>query len=209
MKVLDVYESEEMLSKLIPVAKSELVKSHIEVEEIAHKIGYPLILKVVSKHALHKSDVGGVKTVYNENELHTKFGRLISNLRNKRIPYQGILVQEFIDGDQMFIGINKDPSFGHVIGIGFGGVAIDAMKDVQFRVCPLNSKDVDSMLNHLQMKGLLFSTRKNLNLKSYKDMILKVSEFSSKHKNLKELDINPCILNSKGCVVVDSRMVFE
>jgi hypothetical protein len=209
MKVMNVFESEKFLKSRVDIAKSLLIKNEKDLVKVK-KLKFPLILKVVSDKALHKTDVGGVVKVNSERGLVPRYEEIVKTL-NKKLKGKkfDILAQEFVEGEQLFIGINEDPVFGHVIGIGLGGIAIEALHDVQFRMCPVNEHDVDSMLNNLQMKGLIFNSRNKLNLKEFKKQVIKVSQLPQRYPKIKELDINPVILNSKQSVVVDARIIWN
>ena len=211
-KVLNIYKAEKLISSNIDVAKSTLVKDLVKeadgVNKFTEKYGFPVVLKVVSDEALHKSDLGGVSIAYNQRDLESKWGDMEKNLKKHKIKYEGILIQQFIEGEQIFIGISNDEAFGHVIGVGIGGVAVEALKDVQFRKCPVSEEDAESMLQNLKMSGLLYSERRKLAVDALKSSIVSVSKLPQKVKNIQELDINPVILNNKDCVAVDARVVL-
>ena len=109
---------------------------------------------------------------------------------------KAILVQEFIKGIELIIGIKKDSSFGHALMFGVGGVMVELLKDVSFRICPITHKDAEEMINDLKAKDLLtgFRDSKPVNLNLLKKCLIKASEIPKKFPNIKELDINPLLM---------------
>ena len=107
----------------------------------------------------------------------------------------------------MIIGLKKDQTFGHVVMLGLGGIYVEALKDVTFRVCPINREEAINMINDLKAKDLILSKRKKLNVNELYNILTKVSQIPLKNKDIKELDINPLILSSEA-KVVDARIIF-
>jgi len=204
-------DTEEFLKKYVPVAKHELCKTTKQVEDVSRKIGFPLVLKLISKDALHKTEVGGVRFVNTRLDLEREMDGLMKIVKKYKLKLDGILVQEFIDGQYVLIGLKKDDVFGHVVAFGIGGIYTEYLKDVVFRVCPVSRKDVQEMIDELIMKDLLLGVRgkKGVNLELLKDVVVKVSKIPLKHKNIKEMDINPFVINHVKGKVVDARMVLE
>ncbi len=204
------FETEKFLRRYVKVARHKLVKTWYECEKACRKMGYPLVLKIISKDALHKSDIHGVRLVKNRLELEEEFNALIKIVKIKRLNFEGIMVQEYIEGHSILIGLKEDPVFGHAIALGMGGIYTEYMKDITFRVCPISLKDADEMIQELQMKDLLFGVRgeKGVDLKLLKKTLVKVSKIVAKYPEIKELDINPFVISSHGGKVVDARMVI-
>jgi acyl-CoA synthetase (NDP forming) len=149
MNVLTEVRAEELLSSLVPIAEHTLVRTLAEAREVAHQ--YPVVLKLISPKALHKSDVGGVVVVHSAFELESRFVSLIQVAKDHNLPLEGILVQEYLVGHEFIIGIKKDPTFGHVVMVGFGGIYVEVLKDISFRVCPIDTNDAVSMVDELLM----------------------------------------------------------
>lgn len=208
MQVWTEKKAEDFLSKKIPVAKSILAKSVSQ----ASKFGkYPCVLKIISHQAVHKSDIGGVRTARDSGELEKHFSDLEKISKRKKIRLDGILVQEFVSGRELVIGINKDPVFGHVIMFGLGGKYVETIRDVSFRVCPITESDADSMIDDLKYKNLIYGVRgeKALNLHAVKKILIGISKLPQKYPKMKELDINPLIANDKEAKAADARIVWE
>ncbi len=209
-KILAEYEAEKFLAKYIPVAKSFLCRDSAAIVTAAKKLKYPVVLKIISKDALHKSDVGGVVIAHGTGELMPTFTALKEAAKKNRIKLEGILVQEFVQGKEVIIGIKNDQTFGHVIAFGIGGKYVEVLKDITFRVCPITAADAEQMINELKFGKLLFGARneKPANRKVLVNTLVKVSRLPLRNKKIEELDINPFIINEKMGKVADARIVF-
>jgi len=207
MEVLTAYKAEKLLSKYVNVSRSTLTHTSEEALAFAR---YPAALKLISPQALHKTEVKGVRFVHNKQDLIQQYSELLKIATEKNIHVEGILVQDYKEGSQVFVGIKKDPTFGHVIGLGMGGILVEEFKDVQWRTCPIKEKDFNSMLENLKFKNIIKGTRgEQNNLNELRKTLIKLSELPKKYPHLQEMDVNPLILNHKFAVVVDARMVFE
>ncbi|MBI2672072.1 acetate--CoA ligase family protein [Candidatus Woesearchaeota archaeon] len=208
MNILTEKEAEDFLEKNgFPVAKRIVTKDLSQAIKAAEKIRYPVVLKIVSKKILHKSDVGGVKlNIKNEEELKKAFDEL------KKIKYfEGAIVQEYLDGKYIICGLKKDETFGHVLVFGLGGIFTEVIKDVSFRVCPINKKEAEDMIKEIKGYQILKGMRgeKAVNLDSISNVLIKLSNLAQRYKNIHELDINPLIVNEKSSKVIDARIVFN
>jgi len=204
-EVFDAFQSEKFLKRYIPVSKNQLVKS---IEEI--KIKTPLVLKIISKDALHKTEINGVRIIKSNQELKSNFKDLIKTANKKKIKLKGIMVQEFYKGEQLIIGIKKDPVFNHVILFGLGGIFTEVLDDISIRKCPISLQDAQEMIFGLKAKKIFEGFRgKKLNTTLLKKVLVEVSKIPINNKKITELDINPFILNGKSGKVVDSRIIFS
>jgi len=176
-------ETEKLLKKYVPVAKHVLVGSFAKAERAAKKVKFPLVLKIISKKALHKSEINGVRLVKNHVDFAHEYNDLVKIAKKKRIPLDGILVQEYVKGHYVIIGLKKDPVFGHVLAFGIGGVYTELLKDVTFRVCPITMKDAAEMIEELQMKQLLYGFRgsKKVNMSLLKKVMVSCSKIPAKY----------------------------
>jgi len=207
MRVLVEQEAEDFLEKEgFPVAKRKIVKTEEEMLKASKEIGYPLVLKVVSKKILHKSDVGGVKIdLRSENEARAAF-KEIMNIKD----VEACLVQKFIKGDWFLVGLKKDTTFNHVIAFGTGGIYTEVIKDVALRICPVSIEEIKKMMKETKSYKILDGIRgKRLNIESVENVLLKTSDLTKKYPNIQELDINPLVVNEKESVIVDVRIVFD
>ncbi len=209
MKILTEVKAEKLISKYLPIAKSVLVKNFKQVEKV--KIKFPLVLKIISQKALHKTELKAIRVVKQEEDLEKEFNELLKLNKKKRLNMDGILVQEFVEGKEIIVGLKKDMTFGHVIMLGLGGIFVELLKDVTFRACPITKEDSQSMINDLKGNKILFGFRgeKGVNIELLKELLVKTSKIPLKNQKIAELDINPLIINDKKALVVDARIVLE
>jgi succinyl-CoA synthetase beta subunit len=211
MEVLTEDKAQDILKTFVPVAKSKLVKKYDDALIIAKKFKFPVVIKIMSKQALHKTEVGGVKICCNEDGLNQDFHKFLDVCKKNKIQLDGVLVQEMLSGVELIMGLNKDPVFGHVIMFGIGGTLVEVLKDVTFRMCPINNDDVESMIQDLRTKEILYGVRgnKGINFKILKKTLVNISKLPVKYPNISELDINPFIINHEYGKVADARIVFH
>jgi len=188
----------------IRVPEAELASDIDEAKEIAKRIGYPLVLKIVSPNILHKTDVGGVRIgIGSEKELEEDYDEILFHVR-KYIPdanIRGILVQEFIkDKKETIIGMSEDPQFGPMIMFGLGGIYVEALKDVSFRIAPLSRQMAGEMIEEIKTTKLLKGTRgeDSSDIESIIEIILKVSQLVIDFPEIIEMDINPLFVKKQG-----------
>lgn len=188
----------------IRMPKAELACDIDEAKEIAGRIGYPLVLKIVSPNILHKTDVGGVKIgIDNEKELEENYNQILFSV-SKYMPdanIRGILVQEFIkDKKETIIGMSEDPQFGPMIMFGLGGIYIEALKDVSFRIAPLSRQVAREMVEEIKTIKLLKGIRGEdpSDIDSIIEIILRVSQLVTDFPEIIEMDINPLFVKKQG-----------
>ena len=200
--------TEKFLKKHLSVAKHVLVQNLSEGKKASKKISFPLVLKIMSSKAVHKSDISGVRLVKTKADFAEEFLDLMKIVKKKKLPLDGILVQEYVEGESVLLGLRQDPVFGHVLAMGIGGIYTEVLKDVSFRVCPIRSKDAQEMIEELQMRDLLFGFRgrKKVNIALLKKSMVALSKVPLKFPEIQELDINPYVINSRSGKVVDARM---
>ncbi len=205
MKVLLGKDAERIL-KGLPVAKSFIVKTERELDKIK---SYPVVMKIISPQAVHKTEIKGVQTASSKQEAQDIFNNFMKTIKSKRIKLTGILIQEHVEGKEFIIGIKRDPTFGHVIMFGAGGIFVESLKDVTFRVCPIDENDAQSMISDLKSQWLISGTRGQhpINTRLLKQILVKVSKLPEKYRRMEELDINPLIASNKEAKIVDSRIL--
>ena len=207
MKLI-VGEQAKKYVKGLPIAKDILVRKDSEIENAIKRIGFPMVIKLISKQLAHKTDIGGVKFVHNKEDLLKNYNEIKQIAKKNNIKLDGILFQEFVPGEWIFIGIKNDKTFGPIIMLGIGGIYVEVIKDISFRACPINESDAESMIQELKYKKILFGARgKPLNVKLLRKILIKASRLPFKHK-FEELDINPLVLNDKNGKIVDIRVVI-
>ncbi|MGD0803990.1 MAG: acetate--CoA ligase family protein [Candidatus Bathyarchaeia archaeon] len=198
----------------IPITKLEVVKTEDAAVEAANKIGYPIVLKIVSPQVLHKSDAGGVIVGINDEKgIREGYQRIISNIR-KNVPtavIDGILVQEMAPrGTEIIIGSTVDPTFGPTIMFGLGGIFVEILKDVSFRLAPITKDDAWEMLDEIKAKKILDGARgmPKADKDTIVDILLAVSKMLTECPEIKELDMNPVLVYEKGARAVDARVIL-
>ncbi|MEX1996882.1 MAG: 4-hydroxybutyrate--CoA ligase [Nitrosopumilaceae archaeon] len=195
-----------------PVPKSILAKKDKEAIQAAKKIGFPVVMKIASPQIIHKSDAGGVKVgLKNPKEVRVAFKEIIKNAKkyDKKAMIKGVLVQEMVKGGkETIIGSKLEPGFGPVVMFGMGGIYVEVLKDVTFRLAPVTDTEVDEMISSIKTIKLLQGVRgeKPSDTKKLSECIQRLSQLVTDFKEIKELDMNPVLVFEKGCKVVDIRI---
>ena len=192
----------------IDVPKFLWAKSSDEAVQFAEKIGYPVVSKLVSPKALHKSEVGGVvvgiDSVKNLEETFHRFSSFED--------FAGMLIEEMVSGTELIAGAKVDYQFGPVILLGMGGTAVEIYKDTALRMAPLKEVDVESMLKGLQAYELLKGYRGSqpVNLKELTKTLMAFSKLVMNLEGYFEsIDLNPVMCSSERCVVADARIMLQ
>jgi len=179
-----------------------VIKSLKDIKKIKR---YPAVMKIFSKKIVHKSDVNGVVTdIKNEAEAEKAFASL-KKIKNS----EGIICQQQADGKQVILGIKRDSQFGPVIMFGLGGIFVEVLKDVSFRICPVDKKMALVMMREIKGYKILGGLRgeKGVNTEAIAEIITRLSNLAMKEKSIKEIDLNPVIVNEKTAAIVDVRMM--
>jgi len=195
----------------IPTAKELLAKKPEEAIRFSKKIGYPVVLKIDSEDIIHKTETKTVITnIKNEKELIEAFEKIIKNAKRHKpkAKVNGVIVQEHIEGYETIVGGKIDPQFGPIILFGAGGIFTEFLKDVAIRVCPIERKDAEEMINEIRYSKILkgFRGEPPVKMKEIIDILMKVSKMMM-NENVKEMDINPLIVSHRGAKAVDVRII--
>ena len=198
----------------IRVCKSGFAKSEDEAVSIADSIGYPVVMKMTSKTTSHKTDVGGVRVnIQSAEQLRSEYQDLISKLEAKGLleGLEGVIIQEMVKGSrEMVCGIATDPQYGPMMMFGLGGVFIEVMKDVTFRIAPLTDMDAKDMIKSVKAYKLLEGARGTTpaQMEQIEETLLRLSQLVSDFKFIDELDINPLLISEKTGegIAVDGRI---
>lgn len=194
--------------------KSKLVKTKNDVTKIAKKIGYPVVMKIVSPQIIHKSDAKGVKIgIKNDQEAIIAFDTIIKNVKkyNNKAVICGILITEMINnGHEMILGSKREPGFGNVIMLGVGGIYVEVFKDVTFQLAPITNKEAGLMIDSIKVKKILYGIRgtPQSDIKILSEYIQRLSQLVDDFDEISELDLNPIKVLKKGsgCKILDVRM---
>jgi acyl-CoA synthetase (NDP forming) len=214
--LLTEIESKELLkSAKIPVVDTKLATSKTEAVELAKKMGFPVVMKIVSPDIVHKTDSGGVKLgVQNGTQAGKAYSEIIANVKkhDPRAKIVGVSVQKMArPGVEVIIGMTKDAQFGPVIMFGLGGILVEVLKDVSFRIVPMTKRDAAEMIEEIKGYPLLKGYRGSepANIPYLEELIVKVSDFVDKNPEIKELDLNPVFAYKDGGIAVDARVILE
>jgi len=198
----------------VPITKIEVAKSENAAVEAAKNIGFPIVLKIVSPQVLHKSDAGGVIVGINDEKgIREGYQAIIANIK-KNVPtavIEGILVQEMAPkSTEIIIGSTVDPTFGSTIMFGLGGIFVEILKDVSFRLVPITKDDAWEMLDEIKAKKILDGARgmPKADKETIVNTLLAVSKMLTECPEIKELDMNPILVYEKGARAVDARVIL-
>ncbi len=199
----------------IKVPPFALVTSAEEAVKQAKKIGFPLVMKVVSPQILHKTDVGGVKVgLDNVNDVKKTFKDMYGRLSKKKgVEIKGILLEKMVPkGVELIVGIQNDPQFGPVIMVGLGGIMTEVMKDVAFRLLPITTSDAKSMLNELKGSALLkgFRGSEPIDTNMVAKMLVQIGKLGVDNADyINSVDFNPVVVYPKSHFVVDAKIILD
>ncbi len=200
----------------IPVTKFKVVKTRAEALLAADELGFPVVLKIVSPDIIHKSDVGGViLNLKTSQEISDAYGDLLKRIKC-RVPkatITGVLVEEMAlsPAVEVIVGATKDRHFGPTIMFGLGGIFVEALKDVSFRIAPITEIDALDMIKEVKAYPLLKGYRNTppSDINAIKDILMRVSKMVIENPEIKELDLNPILVYEKSAKVVDARIILE
>lgn len=199
----------------IPVTKFKLAKSETEAVKAAEEIGFPVVLKIVSPDIIHKSDIGGVMlNLKDVKEVKAAYRQIMENVKKHREDAKivGVIVQEMApQSTEVIVGAIKDPQFGQTLMFGLGGVFVEILKDVTFRIAPITEEEAREMIAEIKAYPLLKGYR-NLppaDIETIVKILLSTSRLVMDHPEIKELDLNPIMVYEKGAKTVDARIILE
>ncbi len=199
----------------IKVIKTRLAKSQKEAVSIGNEIGFPLVLKIASPDITHKTDAGGVKVgLKNAAEVKKAYAEIMDSVGKKfpQAKIEGVSVQTMAKpGIEIIIGMYKDAQFGPVIMFGLGGIFVEVLKDVSFRLIPITKRDAEEMIKEIKGYALLngYRGQEPADIASLVDVLLKISNLVEKTPEIKEIDLNPVFAYKDSAVAVDARIVLE
>ena len=207
-KILDCYG--------IKTVKSFLAGDGAGCRDIIKKTGLPVVMKLVSPDILHKTEAGGVRVgVQTVEEAEKTFKEIISSARaySKDAKIEGVQIQPLIsNGVEVIVGVNKDSQFGHLLMFGLGGIYVELLRDVSFRVVPINSGDAEEMVNGIKTVRMLkgFRNIPERDMDAIKEVLLRISQLCVDFPEITEMDINPLMVmeKGKGAVAVDARFAL-
>jgi acetyltransferase len=199
------------------VLQTELARSADEAVEIAERMGFPVVMKIVSAQILHKSDAGGVKVgIVNADAVRIAYDKMIESAKAYApdAVIDGVLFQQMAyPGREIILGANRYPIFGPLIMFGFGGIFVEVFKDVSFRLAPIGRNEARRMMRKIKAYKLLKAFRgyPESDIDAIERLLVSLSDMVVNHPEIKELDINPLLVHEKGkgASVADCRMILE
>lgn len=214
--VLTEIESKQLIAKAgFPVIESKLATSKAEAVALSRKMGFPVVMKIVSPDIIHKSDSGGVRLgIPNATQAGKAYSEIMAAAKKakRKAKIHGVSVQKMArPGVEVIMGMSKDPQFGPVIMFGLGGVFVEVLKDVAFRIVPMVRRDASQMIREIKGYPILegYRGQEPANITVLEDLLLKLSDFIDKTPEIKELDLNPILAYRDGAVAVDARIILE
>jgi len=214
--ILTEFESKRILKQVgISVVETKLAKTQKEAVSLSRKMGFPVVLKIASPDVIHKSDSGGVKlSLNNAAEVKKAYDEILKKV-GKQYPkaaVHGVSVQKMVrPGTEVIVGTSQDPQFGPVIMFGLGGIFVELLKDVSFRVIPVERKDAQEMIEDIKGYPLLqgYRGKEPASLTALVEIILKISKFVEQNSQIKELELNPVFAYRNKAFAVDARIILE
>jgi acyl-CoA synthetase (NDP forming) len=214
--LLTEVESKQLVERAgIPVTKTKLARSKKEAISISKEMGFPVVLKISSPDVVHKSDSGGVKLeLANATQVGKAYNEIISSVKQAypEAQIEGVSVQPMApSGVEVIVGMSKDPQFGPVLMFGLGGILVEVLKDVSFRIVPVTARDAREMIREIKGYPILegYRGQKPASIPALEKLIVKVSQFIEKNPQIKELDLNPIFAYPDKAIAVDARIILE
>ena len=210
--VLTEFESKELLQEIgIQIPAQKLTSSKEETISAAEEIGYPVVMKLIAEDIVHKSDTGAVKlNLKSKDEVEVAYNELM------KIPSQAerkISVQKMADEPitELIIGMTTDAQFGPALMFGIGGILVELLEDVSFRIAPITEYDANEMIHEIKGFPILdgYRGKPKADLDAIVKTLLKISDLVVKHEEINEMDLNPVFIYNKGLICVDARIILK
>ena len=199
----------------IPTPDYELVRSEAEAEKASRSLGFPLVAKVVSPQVIHKTDAGGVVlNIRSTEEAKTAFSTILERVKgyNPSAQVEGVLLEKMQPpGVEVIIGATDDPQFGKTLMFGMGGIFVEALRDVTFKIAPVTEDEAKRMLRGIRSRALLAGYRGSgpADANALTRILTAASKLITENEEIVELDFNPVIATEKGAIVVDARVLLS
>ena len=208
LKQLDFQEAEKLLKKYrIKTPGSYVAKTREEAAKMAKKLGFPVVLKIISPDIIHKTEKKTViLCLMDEKQVENAFDEI--RKRAGKAKFNGMLVQKQVSGREVIIGGKRDSQFGPVVLFGLGGIFVEIMKDISLRIAPIDKREALEMIKEIKGYPILTGARgeKPVNIDKLAEAMAAVSRMISENE-IQELDLNPVMVNEKDCIAVDVRMI--
>lgn len=213
MPPMPFVEAQEFAEKHgIPVPNFSVATTERGLKRVLNDFSWPVAMKISSSDILHKSDVGGVVLdIESEEEALETFRSFQEIAEEEDAEFGGAVVQQQVDGKYVLIGLKRDPQFGPVVAFGLGGIFVEILEDVTFRVCPVSDRDIGEMMKEIRGYPILAGARgeEPVDLDAIKDTIRNVSDIGMEEDGVREMDINPLVVSPEGAWAVDVRVIRD
>lgn len=204
-KLLDAWD--------IRVSPSKIARNTEETVQAANSVGFPVVMKILSPDIVHKSDSGGVITdLRTDKEVMQAFDKMMQIYRKSKpaIRIDGVIIEKMLSGVEVIIGVTKDSQFGHVLMFGMGGIFVELMKDISFRLIPIDPSDAKEMIKEVKGYPLLEGFRgQKGSIETLENLVLKVSDLVVHLPEIHEIDLNPVFTSFSGSIVADARIIIN
>ena len=210
--VLTEFESKEILEAIgIQVPAQKLTSLKEETVKAAEEIGLPVVMKLIAEDIVHKSDTGAVKlNIKTTEDVEKSFDELmnIPTQKEKRISVQKMADEPITE---LIIGMTTDPQFGPALMFGIGGILVELLEDVSFRIAPITEYDANEMIHEIKGFPILdgYRGKPKADINAIIETLLKISDFVVKHEEINEMDLNPVFIYEQGLICVDARIILK
>jgi acyl-CoA synthetase (NDP forming) len=210
--VLTEFESKELLKEIgIAIPAQKLTKTKEETIAAAQEIGFPIVMKLMAEDVVHKSDTGAVKlNIKNKDETEKAFNDLmkIESQSEKKISVQKMANEPITE---LIIGMTTDAQFGPALMFGIGGILVELLEDVSFRIAPITEYDAKEMIHEIKGFPILdgYRGKPKADIDAIVDTLLKISDLVTKNEEIYEMDLNPVFIYGKGLICVDARIILK
>ncbi|MCX6789158.1 MAG: acetate--CoA ligase family protein [Candidatus Gribaldobacteria bacterium] len=205
--ILSWQKTEELLEKYqIPLVESLVIENAEQGIEFANRVGYPVVLKLLSSDDLHKTDKGLVKlNLQNEQQLNSACKEL-GSLQKQGTEF---LAQKQVRGVELFMGMKWDKNFGPVVSFGLGGIFVEVLNNVVLGVCPINKKEALEMIESIKGYKILqgYRGQPKIDVEKLADILVSVSKLAIENENIREIDFNPVFADGNNIMVADAKII--
>jgi len=209
-------ESKQLMKEIgVTTTDFQVAKNDKEAIQVAKKIGFPVVMKILSPQIIHKTDAGGVRlNIKSEEETREAFDEIVACAKNydSKAEIRGVLIEKMVKpSTEIIVGVTRDPTFGPAIMFGLGGIFVELLKDVSFRIAPINKDDALEMIHEIKALPMLqgFRGGPNVKLELIVDILLKISQLTIDYiDDILEIDLNPIFAYDDKILTVDARIIL-
>ncbi|MHA1122265.1 MAG: acetate--CoA ligase family protein [Candidatus Heimdallarchaeota archaeon] len=209
-------ESKQLMKEIgIITTDFQVAKNSKEAIKVASEIGFPVVMKILSPQIIHKTDAGGVKlNIKSEKETEEAFKEILASAKkyDSKAEIKGVLIEKMVKpSTEIIVGVTRDPTFGPAIMFGLGGIFVELLKDVSFRIAPIKVEDAREMIHEIKALPMLqgFRGGPNVKLELIVDVLMKISKLSIDYMDdILEIDLNPIFAYEDKILTVDARIIL-